>query len=85
MEKKAVQMSLDETSQEILDLSMSFDEKVSIAESPVSQELVAKLVAQIVNLEREVRQIKSEMKAQRSSGKQQRPGNEAPIKHQIYF
>ena len=49
---------------------MSFDEKVSIAENPVSQELVAKLLAQIINLEKEVRQIKLEMKAQKRSYKE---------------
>ena len=43
MEKKVDMISTK--SKEILDLSMSFDEKLQIVENPVSHELVAKLVA----------------------------------------
>ena len=72
-------------SKEILDLSMSFDEKLQIVENPVSHELVAKLVAQVINLEKEVRQLKTEMKAIKSSSRLQRPDSKSLTKHQVYF
>ena len=64
---------------------MSFDEKVQIVENPVSQELVTKLVAQMINLEKEVRHIKAEMKALKSIRKQPRPEIKSLLKHQVYF
>ena len=86
MDKKFEGTVLKDTNQEILDLSMSFDEKVQIVESPMSEELVTRLVAQIASLEKEVRNLKVEMKAIRSSSsKQHRPGIKSLVKHQVYF
>jgi hypothetical protein len=58
MEKKAIPKSLNETSQEILDLSMSFDEKINVNDTPVSAELVQRLINIVVALDKEVKTIK---------------------------
>jgi len=47
-----------ETDKQILELSMSFDEKLNVNETPVSAELVQRLINLVVALDKEVKTIK---------------------------
>jgi hypothetical protein len=47
-----------ETDKQILELSMSFDEKLNVNETPVSAELVQRLINIVVALDKEVKTIK---------------------------
>ena len=47
-----------EANASILELSMSFDEKLNVNETPVSAELVQRLINLVMALEKEVKAIK---------------------------